>query len=326
MDPVAKRIGRLRALVGVMLTAAALFVGFVTYIKLSHTESSSAKDRFASIVEAAASKLDHNFLKMDDALRLLAQAYAESNPSLSDWPTAVLPSFRNSARLVRQIAGADTIAFAPLVKLQDLSRYEEFIFDYWDSDPLIPAEAGYYSAAGLRGVWSLNDTSNGLVRSSSTPFHDTTGKTTWGENRRIMPVSQVLFKDKSPSNWLGFNTYASAQEGEATDRVVRCVEDSSFSTAADKCGATTQLSASSDSQDFLVRTDTALQYVNSHQFVPIVVGNSSQHEFVGGVAGQYRYRGFTFTCRIEEGVAEIVGGSAVAGYGDVASRRYAQYK
>jgi hypothetical protein len=122
MDPVAKRIGRLRALMGVMLTAAALVVGFVTYIKLSHNESSSTKDRFASIVEAAASKLDHNFLKMDDALRLLAQAYAESNPSLSDWPTAVLPSFRNSARLVRQIAGADTIAFAPLVKPQDLSR------------------------------------------------------------------------------------------------------------------------------------------------------------------------------------------------------------
>ncbi|KAJ1416956.1 histidine kinase-like ATPase, partial [Ochromonadaceae sp. CCMP2298] len=39
-----------------------------------------------------------------------------------------------------------------------------------------------------------------------------------------------------------------------------------------------------------------------------------------------RYRGFTFTCRIEEGVAQILGGSYAEGYGDVASKKYAQHK
>ncbi|KAJ1420469.1 hypothetical protein B484DRAFT_399878, partial [Ochromonadaceae sp. CCMP2298] len=38
------------------------------------------------------------------------------------------------------------------------------------------------------------------------------------------------------------------------------------------------------------------------------------------------YRGFTFTCRIKEGVAEIIGGSAVVDHGDVASKTYQRHK
>ncbi|KAJ1395551.1 hypothetical protein B484DRAFT_407569, partial [Ochromonadaceae sp. CCMP2298] len=251
-------------------------------------------------------------------------------------------------RLVRDITIADTIAFGPLVKPEDLSRYEAFIFDYWDNDTNIPpGKAGYYSAQGDRGVWAVNDTSNGLLRSTTAPYHDTTGRTTWGENRRIIPATQMLFTDLLPPSALGFNTYAAGKQGEATDRMVRCVEDSSFQEAIDKCSATTQMSTNSVSQDYLVKTDAALTYVNSYRLVPVVVGNSSQHEFVGHVGAQYsfgptlsrifasavsgidivvKYRGFTFTCRIKEGLAEIVGGSAVAGYGDVASKRYAEHK
>jgi hypothetical protein len=47
---------------------------------------------------------------------------------------------------------------------------------------------------------------------------------------------------------------------------------------------------------------------------------------VSGIDIVVRYRGFTFTCRIKEGVAQIVGGSAVAGYGDVASKKYKKHK
>ncbi|KAJ1429452.1 histidine kinase-like ATPase [Ochromonadaceae sp. CCMP2298] len=47
---------------------------------------------------------------------------------------------------------------------------------------------------------------------------------------------------------------------------------------------------------------------------------------VSGIDIVVQYRGFTFTCRVKEGVAEIIGGSQAAGYGDVASKKYAQYK
>jgi hypothetical protein len=90
------------------------------------------------------------------------------------------------------------------------------------------------------------------------------------------------------------------------------------------------MSTSSKTLDYAVKTDTQLKYVNSHRSVPVVVGDGSSHEMVGLIETQYnwgavlsrifantvsgidivvKYRGFTFTCRIKEGVAEIVGTS-----------------
>ncbi|KAJ1422200.1 hypothetical protein B484DRAFT_433045, partial [Ochromonadaceae sp. CCMP2298] len=113
------------------------------------------------------------------------------------------------------------------------------------------------------------------------------------------------------------------------------------------CGVTTQLSFTSESQEFHTGSDTNLAIVNFQRSVPIVVGNKTHHEFVGLVGTQYswgptlsrifaesvsgidivvRYGGSTFTCRIKEGMAEILGGSEVVGYGDLASKRFAEYK
>ncbi|KAJ1435288.1 hypothetical protein B484DRAFT_271988 [Ochromonadaceae sp. CCMP2298] len=152
VDPVAKRIGRLRALVAGTLGLAAVIVGVGSYLGVDYVERSSAKDHFTSIVEAAVTKLDDNFKKIDTALILLSQAYASRYPALADWPTAVMPNFYSETPLVMEIAGADTIGFAVRVKPEDLVRYESFIFNYWDNDPNIPPDmAGYYSAAGDRG-------------------------------------------------------------------------------------------------------------------------------------------------------------------------------
>jgi len=298
---------------------------------LSLIEGSSAKYRFTSTVEAAVSKLDEDFKNMDNGIRLLAQTYVEKNPSLSDWPTVALPNFyTDSGPLMKELAGADTVAFLPLVKPDDLSRYEAFFFNYWDNDPSILAAGGgggYYSATG-RGVFGTNDTANGVQYSNSPPYHDTSGHTSWGEGRRILPVSQALFKDTLGPSILGFNLYSDEEQGEAMDRLVQCVEESDFTTATQKCSATVRIAASSDTRNFLVKTDTELSYVQSHLSVPIVVGEGGTHEFVGMLGTQYSWkdllsrifaddisgidivvkcRGFTFTCRIKNGVAEITG-------------------
>ncbi|KAJ1429854.1 hypothetical protein B484DRAFT_430787, partial [Ochromonadaceae sp. CCMP2298] len=137
-------------------------------------ERSHAVYRFKDRVEAAVSKLDRDFKNMDDGMRLMAQLYEEKF-TLADWPLAALPGFyTNSGPLLREIAGSDSIAFLPLVKPEDLSRYEAFIFNYWDNDPSIQAAggaAGYYSAEGGRGVFALNDTVNGVRYSNSIPYH-----------------------------------------------------------------------------------------------------------------------------------------------------------
>jgi hypothetical protein len=88
---------------------------------------------------------------------------------------------------------------------------------------------------------------------------------------------------------LGANIYADQSQGEMMDRVIACVEGSSFSSSHLNCGAMTQLSANSVQQHFLSKTDTSLVYVHSHRSMPVVVGNSEQHDFVGFVGGQFSW-------------------------------------
>ncbi|KAJ1422068.1 hypothetical protein B484DRAFT_117594 [Ochromonadaceae sp. CCMP2298] len=141
---------------------------------------------------------------------------------------------------------------------------------YWDSDPNIPTDAGSYGSG--RGVYAMNETDG----KDGDPYHDTTGRTTWGEDRRIFAVSQTLFSDTGPS--LGYNLYSSSVQGEAIDRMVQCVEKSSYDRAGLDCGTTTAMMSTGDSSA-----------VTSHRSVPVVVGNSSSHEIVGLIDTQYRW-------------------------------------
>ncbi|KAJ1382724.1 hypothetical protein B484DRAFT_411372, partial [Ochromonadaceae sp. CCMP2298] len=121
MIPVAKRISRLRALAGVLLVVAAVAVGVGSYIGVSFQERDDAVSRFQSRVEAGVAKLDDNYRKMDDVMRLLAQSYTALHPSLSDWPNVALPNFYTSAPLARGIGGSDNVALVTLVKPADLA-------------------------------------------------------------------------------------------------------------------------------------------------------------------------------------------------------------
>ncbi|KAJ1413711.1 hypothetical protein B484DRAFT_169190 [Ochromonadaceae sp. CCMP2298] len=287
MDPVAKRIGRLRALVAVMLIGAAVIVGVSAYVGGTMAERNTAVDKFKGKVELAVSKLDANFKNMDDVMRLMAQMYTDLKV---DWPTAALPNFYSSAPLAKNIGKAENIALVTLVKPEDVSRYEAFMFDYWDSEPAIPpGKAAYYSAVGDRGIWALNDTTNGIEESSAAPYHDITGHTTWGDEKRIGAISQVLFTGDVPANFLGYNLYSVMKQGEAIDRLLHCVEDSSFKSATEKCGSTIQMSTSSETLDYAVKTDTGLKYIYSHRSVPVVVGDGSSHEMVGLIGTQYSW-------------------------------------
>jgi hypothetical protein len=120
MDPAAKRIGRLRALVAGMLGVAAVAVGVGAYVGVTTSQRNTAVDRFKGKVETALSKLDANFKNMDDVMRLMAQMYTDLKV---DWPSAALPNFYTSAPLAKNIGEAENIALVTLVQPEDVSRY-----------------------------------------------------------------------------------------------------------------------------------------------------------------------------------------------------------
>ncbi|KAJ1406156.1 hypothetical protein B484DRAFT_404234, partial [Ochromonadaceae sp. CCMP2298] len=349
MDPDAKRIGRLRALVAVVLVAAAVIVGVVSYLGVDYTERRALQYQFNSTVDAAISNLKGNFRSMDTALSELARTYVDLNPTLEDWPNAELSNFQTYGRIANKIGGFGSVALTVRVKPAEVSSFEAFMINYWDQDPAFPpGSAGIYSLWPYsRGLWAVNDT--GFIREAfRSTHHETTGATTWGEGKHIFALSQILYTEiRTPPGPLGYNLYSTEIEGEAIDRLVGCVDDNTFNSTTLFCGATSKMTGVSNSGDFLELTDTDLTSVTSFRSVSIVVGTDTYDEIVGAVGGQFSYdeqlsrifaddvsgidivvkhRGFTLTCRIKNGVAKMIGGSIAAGYGDVASRSYAQHK
>jgi hypothetical protein len=218
--------------------------------------------------------------------------YVQLNPTLADWPNAVLPDFQTSAMLANDIGGCDRVGLAVNVKPEDLPNYEAFMLNAWDTDPaIVPGTAGIYSFDPFkRGIWGVNDTDRGIRASFLTPHHETTGRTTWGDSRRIFPLAQLLFTKEIPApDALGYNMYSTEIEGEAIDRLVGCVDDNTFQIATLKCGVTSKMTGVSDSADYYERTDYALSSVSSFRTVAIVVGTEAHHEIVGSVGAQYSW-------------------------------------
>jgi hypothetical protein len=112
---------------------------------------------------------------MDNGLRLMAQMYVGMYDKLEDWPNVVLPNYQTSALLTSEIGGCDRVGLAVSVQPEDLTAYESFMIHNWDSDPNIPTgSAGIYNAAGARGVWAVNASTDGILAALQRPFHGET--------------------------------------------------------------------------------------------------------------------------------------------------------
>ena len=71
----------------------------------------------------------------------LSVNYAHSYPDASEWPNFVLKAFPPVAKSL--IIGSITHGFNPLVKPEELSKFEEFYYEYYVSDP------SFYGGIGL---------------------------------------------------------------------------------------------------------------------------------------------------------------------------------
>eukprot|EP00600_Ochromonadales_sp_CCMP1393_P000340 CAMPEP_0174983702 /NCGR_PEP_ID=MMETSP0004_2-20121128/17299_1 /TAXON_ID=420556 /ORGANISM="Ochromonas sp., Strain CCMP1393" /LENGTH=957 /DNA_ID=CAMNT_0016236001 /DNA_START=35 /DNA_END=2905 /DNA_ORIENTATION=+ len=214
-----RHLWRLRALLAASLICIATAISALTYYTLSENEEALALSNFDSLSDEAFRNMRSIIDRFTSGIEVMRINYAEAFPDQSDWPNVYLPTYSAIAPIVADFASLDTISFSPIVKADELSAYESYIFDKWDSDPNVPVTAGYHSPTE-RGVYS------GLT--------DSSGATIWNSSFGIYtPITQ--FHSRAYSPVYGFDAHSEEATGRIYDSVIECVNARNYTTASTDC-------------------------------------------------------------------------------------------
>ncbi|KAJ1416543.1 hypothetical protein B484DRAFT_154615 [Ochromonadaceae sp. CCMP2298] len=275
MDPAAKSIGRLRALLFGAVTVTAVLNGLVVYYGLRNAQQFYAGMEFKSLSTQAGQDIRKSFAQSGEALTYLAERYATTFPNEEDWPLVQLPGFVRDIPYLQASSGFEALLFVPVVKWEDVKRTERFLMDAWAANPLIPYFAGRYPLPGLYG---LNETAGGM------PYKDTT-KVSWpAQYEVVLPVAQMLMDHGIPADVLGQDLHATGDFGPVFEDIMRCTGASPYSYAREKCSAVTSVDYAVTIVDYVA---TSVRTVTSNIAIPIML-NQNSSQLVGFVGGYFQ--------------------------------------
>ncbi|KAJ1397371.1 hypothetical protein B484DRAFT_260189, partial [Ochromonadaceae sp. CCMP2298] len=289
MDPVAKRIGRLRALLFGALTVTAVLYGLVVYYITSTAQQKYAGKEFKYLVSQAGKDIRKSFAQSAKALEYLAERYATTFPDESEWPTVMLPGFIGDAPYLRDTTGFESLLFMPFIRFEDVARAETFVVNAWSSDPDVPPSALPW--AGFYGVDSTN-----------TAYRNTTREVDWDAKYEVVvPVVQMLFdrEDSLPAFVLGRDLHSAAGYGLGIEDIMRCSAANNYTYAREHCGRVSKIEYI-DIEDAMFN---GRKVVHSNFGVPIMLNHNSS-QLVGMVAGHFQW-GKSITGLIPDHVSGI---------------------
>jgi signal transduction histidine kinase/ActR/RegA family two-component response regulator len=227
----------------------------------------------------------------------------------------------------------DGMTFIPLIRPEQLASYEAFIPGYYATDPFFDPVSFNSPVMPEGQVWSLD-----FSTVPSTPYHDTTGETTYGSPNKILtPATQYTFSSLVSPGSGNFNIHSIETYGLAIDSVIECVAATNYSYALTSCGGISgaiTLPLPDPVKPAQVTDDVVSLFV--HPILPA----QNQTELVGFAAGILSWKTLlsdmfpayvrpfdivvetgseTFTFTTEQGVAKF------KGYGDGHDREYDEY-
>ena len=241
-----KKLDILRTAVTGALVSAAIIFGSLSYVILSGYEYQSASRDFHNIAHYALETLEKSLLQKEEAVLAMTKHMAYFHPNETAWPNVVWPGFYDSSYPQGKSAGLDDMFFLPLVRPDRLSSFEDFMYEYFASEPLIGPDGG---SPVVHGVWSIGQHG---------PYHDTTGETlTYNSpNNFLTPMLQNSFNKYFTSQNFGMNMHCLRQFGDAIDALYKCSQTHNYTAAATQCVNVTELikfpigAADEDVEDF----------------------------------------------------------------------------
>ena len=279
--PISKYIFFLRIAVTAGLLAAAVIFGTVSYFTLSSYEYQAAVARFDNLADYAFDTIRHDLSEKESTILAQAKNMAYSRSNISEWPNVLVPGFYDSGYAQRDASSLGSIFFLPIVPPEKLSSYEDFMFDYFLTEPRI-GPRGAQTSIGKIGVFRLGP--------NNVPQRDTTGVAVsyTSPNAMLLPIAQFLFTSHVQPTSLLFNMHSTADFGHAIDAIVDCSGRHNYTSAATACANIT---------NFVIRpvgaTGDAVKYVTSAIMQPIY-HNQNTSQLLGFMGGGFDWAD-TFT-------------------------------
>ena len=311
-----KKLDILRTTVTGALLSAAIIFGSLSYVILSNYEHQSAVDDFHNIAHYALDALEKSILQKQDVVLAMAKHMAYFHPNETAWPNVVWPGFYDSSDPQSRGAGLDDMFFLPLVRPDRLPSFEDFMYEYFTSEPAIGPGGG---SPAVHGVWAFGPDG---------PYHDTTGETLIykSPNNFLAPMLQSSFDMYVSQHDLGMNMHSLPQFGNSIDAIHRCGSMYNYSAAASRCVNATEMvyfpigAADEDVEDFHT---AILQPIYLNQNTSKVFGfigggfnwlrllSGLTSEDTVGVIVTVRNNDFTWTFDADRGIARF------SGFGDL---------
>lgn len=210
------------------LSSVALVFGLLAFYFWRKEEKTLAEKQFESIAERALLSAKAFFLRRRQVVVSLASLYEELHPNASAYPFVTVPGYRNVARNIMDTSSpSGSLIFLPLVLPEQLTAFEDFAYDYYES-------AGYPNGTAIeedphfpnrpfgRGVTTTALYPNGTFYY----IHDTEGRTFFNSPYRVFtPIFQYEGPARVRYSFLMWNIHSAQTHGEAIDTVLDCAAE-----------------------------------------------------------------------------------------------------
>eukprot|EP00598_Pedospumella_elongata_P013428 CAMPEP_0185012468 /NCGR_PEP_ID=MMETSP1098-20130426/98320_1 /TAXON_ID=89044 /ORGANISM="Spumella elongata, Strain CCAP 955/1" /LENGTH=802 /DNA_ID=CAMNT_0027541531 /DNA_START=32 /DNA_END=2437 /DNA_ORIENTATION=- len=216
----------LRSAVTAGLLAAGIIFGVLSFYVLSSYEDRSANSGFHNVANYAFDSIKQDMSEKDSTILAMAKNIAYCKPNATEWPNVLVEGFYDSGYAHRDAASLGTVFFMPLVSPEKLTSFEDFMNDYYASEPEV-ADEGARKVFGVDGNGEVYMETNGTAVAYDSP------------NAMIAPISQVLFTEYIDSSNMLYNMHSGIDYGPALDAIVECSTHHNYSTASKVCSELT---------------------------------------------------------------------------------------
>ena len=119
--------------IAVLMMVAACF-GYLSYHFLSESEVTLTEEQFKAIADRAACSALENLERKRLGVLSVASVIAGANPHASQWPLVSVTNFENIATNMIDTSKGCYMGFAPLVKPEEATAFEEHAYKYFEED------------------------------------------------------------------------------------------------------------------------------------------------------------------------------------------------
>jgi hypothetical protein len=202
------------------LASVAATFGCLSYFLLTESENELTETQFASMADRAVCSSLENTERKRLGVASMAQVLGGANPDASRWPFVTLNNFENTAMSLIYTSKGCRMAFAPLVRPEDLKAFEEHAYAYYETSRTPqPFPNGTAVSSFGKGVW-------GMDPSLDTPdkrYHEIDGSTGWGSPNNIM--APILHHSTGANDKLLMNLHYSGMLGPMIDNMILCATE-----------------------------------------------------------------------------------------------------